>query len=421
MYKNTKFKSYLFLAFTLSLLAGCSSKNQAELDFIDDNIQFAVAQTELLLQEVGEPTGNNYPRTMNADGKLVTTGMYDWTPGFFPGSLWYLYELTQEDSWLEVSKAWTHSLEELQTFTGHHDLGFMMYCSYGNAQRLAPQPEYNAILIKSAESLASRYSENTKTIKSWNYRKAWNDTVEWFYPVIIDNMMNLELLFYGSHVSGNNHYRDVAITHANTTLENHFRDDYSSYHVVDYDTISGAVKDRATCQGYSDNSTWARGQAWAIYGYVLMYRETKDINYLVAAERMAEWYLNHLPEDGIPLWDFNVGQEGFEPEEKSYAKQFPGENLRDVSAAAITCSALFELGECTKNSLYTDRAVEMLHQLASPKYRAELGTNAHFLLKHSVGSIPHINEIDKPLVYADYYFLEALVRYKNLLTKQTIY
>lgn len=400
----------------ISILVGtiflsCTNKKK---EFVNENIDFAVQQTLLMLENVGSPTGSNYPRTMNDKGELMTTQMKDWTPGFFPGSLWYLYELTGDTLWLHQAEEWTHSLEPLKTFTGHHDLGFMMYCSYGNANRLAPKPEYKDILIQSSESLSTRFSENTKTIKSWNYRKAWNDTTEWFFPVIIDNMMNLEMLFYGTKLSGNDKFKNVAITHADTTLKNHFREDYSSYHVVDYDTITGAVKAQATCQGYSDNSTWSRGQAWAIYGYTMMYRETKDQTYLDAAIKMTDWYLERLPEDLIPLWDFNVNDEGYTPEEKSYAVQFKGENLRDVSAAAITCSALFELGEITQNKQYLDTAVKMLHNLASPQYRADLGTNANFLLKHSVGSIPHINEIDKPLVYADYYFLEALVRYKNM-------
>lgn len=400
----------------ISILVGtiflsCTNKKK---EFVNENIDFAVQQTLLMLENVGSPTGSNYPRTMNDKGELMTTQMKDWTPGFFPGSLWYLYELTGDTLWLHQAEEWTHSLEPLKTFTGHHDLGFMMYCSYGNANRLAPKPEYKDILIQSSESLSTRFSENTKTIKSWNYRKAWNDTTEWFFPVIIDNMMNLEMLFNGTKLSGNDKFKNVAITHANTTLKNHFREDYSSYHVVDYDTITGAVKAQATCQGYSDNSTWSRGQAWAIYGYTMMYRETKDQTYLDAAIKMTDWYLERLPEDLIPLWDFNVNDEGYTPEGKSYAVQFKGENLRDVSAAAITCSALFELGEITQNKQYLDTAVKVLHNLASPQYRADLGTNANFLLKHSVGSIPHINEIDKPLVYADYYFLEALVRYKNM-------
>ncbi len=401
----------IFISAT-TIFFSCTDRKQ---EFIKNNIQFASDQTNLMLKQVGEPTGKNYPRTINSKGELQTTGMYDWTPGFFPGTLWYLYELTNEEHWKTEAEKWTNSLEPLKTFTGHHDLGFMMYCSYGNAKRLAPKAEYDSILITSAASLASRYSENTKAIKSWNYRTAWSDTlIEWFYPVIIDNMMNLELLTQGSKLARDNKYKDIAVTHANTTLKYHFRDDYSSYHVVDYDTISGAVKFQGTCQGYADNSTWARGQAWAIYGYSMMYRETGIKEYLNAAANMADWYLEHLPSDLIPLWDFNVGQEGYTPQGKSYAVEFAGETLKDVSAAAVTCSALFELATFLPDKPYREKAIEMLHSLSSPEYRAELGDNKCFILKHSVGSIPHKNEIDVPLTYADYYYLEALVRYKNL-------
>lgn len=393
----------------------CTDKQKEEKEkFIAENIDFAVRQTKLMLEEVGEPNGKNYPRTMSNDGKLRVTNMYDWTPGFFPGSLWYLYELTGDTLWKNNAEKWTHSLEPLQTFTGHHDLGFMMYCSYGNALRLEPRPEYKDIIIKSAESLSTRYDDRVKSIKSWNYRKNWNDTTEWFYPVIVDNMMNLEMLFAASKLSGDKKFYDIAVIHANSTLKNHIRDDYSSYHVVDYDTITGAVKDQATCQGYSDNSTWSRGQAWLIYGYTMMYRETKDQQYLETAVKLAEYYLANLPEDMIPLWDFNVGQEGYEAVGKSYAVEFPGKDLKDVSAAAITCSAFFELGQYAKDKGYIEKAVQILYTLASPEYRAQLGTNADFILMHSVGSIPHRSEIDKPLVYADYYFLEALVRYRDL-------
>lgn len=409
--KNT----LIFLGLTCIMLVFlCISGGDKEKDiFLNDNINFSTEQTRLMLKQVGEPTGKNYPRTTNEEGKLVTTGMYDWTPGFFPGSLWYLYELTNDTTWRSEAEKWTHTLEPLKTFTGHHDLGFMMYCSYGNAERLAPKSEYKDILIQSAESLSSRFSEKTQTIKSWNYRKAWNDTTEWFYPVIIDNMMNLEMLFYASKISGNKRFYDIAVAHANKTLKNHFREDFSSYHVVDYDTITGAVKDQTTCQGFSDNSTWARGQAWAIYGYTMMYRETKDTTYLNAAEKITDFYLKNLPEDLVPLWDFNVGEAGYTPEGKSYAVEFQ-EKLKDASAAAIVCSGLFELGQLTNQPSYTETAINMLHSLSSPNYRAELGKNGDFILLHSVGSIPHHNEIDVPLCYADYYYLEALIRYKNL-------
>lgn len=399
----------LYGACIAAMFFSCTNEKET---FISENIDYSVQQTQLMLENVGEPTGKNYPRTMNDEGKLVTTGMYDWTPGFFPGSLWYLYELTGDESWRAQAEKWTHTLEPLQTFTGHHDLGFMMYCSYGNALRLAPKPEYKDILIRSAESLSSRFSEKTQAIKSWNYRKAWNGTEEWFYPVIVDNMMNLEMLFAASKLSGDKRFYDIAVAHANSTIKNHIREDYGTYHVVDYDTITGAVLHQATCQGYSDNSTWSRGQAWMMYGYTMMYRETKDPVYLETAKKLTEYYLAHLPEDLVPLWDFQVGEEGYNPEGKSYAVTFR-EKLRDASAAAIACSALFELREYTDKDRYSDYAVRMLKSLASSSYRAPLGENANFLLMHSVGSIPHVNEIDKPLVYADYYFLEALMRYKN--------
>lgn len=408
----------LFLAFAaIPLIVACQNKQKEKDNFIKDNVDFATAQTDKMLQNVGEPTGKNYPRTMRKNGELAVTSMYDWTPGFFPGSLWYLYELTGEDKWKDVAEKWTTSLEPLKTFTGHHDLGFMMYCSYGNAERLAPQPGYKEILIESANSLSTRYSDKTKTIKSWNYRKNWNDTTEWFYPVIIDNMMNLEMLFYASKITGDKKYYDIAVNHSESTLKNHFREDFTTYHVVNYDTISGKVLDQATCQGFSDNSMWSRGQAWAIYGFTMVYRETKDAKFLDAAIKATEVYLKDLPEDLVPLWDFNVGQEGYSAVGKSYAVEFPGKDLRDASAAAIVCSALFELSGYANKPEYIDYAVKMLHSLASPAYRATLGTNADFLLMHSVGSIPHKAEIDKPLVYADYYFLEALVRYKNLNNK----
>ena len=404
---------YCFLVFVL--VAGCSKKKQIGESFIQDNVNFASEQMQQLLDNVGEYNGKNYPRTTDADGNLVMTSRHDWTPGFFPGSLWYLYELTGEEKWKNYAEKWTFPLEPHKSFIGNHDIGFMMYCSYGNAERLSPKEEYRDILIESANSLCTRFNKHVQAIESWNYRKAW-DGSEWFYPVIIDNMMNLELLFYASRVTGNSKYYDIAVAHANTTLKYHFRDDYSSYHVVDYDTITGLPLHRQTCQGYSDNSTWARGQAWAIYGYTMMYRETKDSIYLKAAENFADYFIRNLPNDLIPMWDFNAGKENFVPDGDSYAKIFKGE-VRDASAASITCSALFELGEFSINKKYTDVAISMLKSLSSSAYRAPLGGNATFLIMHCTGSLPHHSEIDVPLIYADYYYLEALVRYKRLLNK----
>jgi len=409
-------KQFVLISFLLILATACVNKNTEKENFINENIEFASTQTDKMLQALGEPTGKNYPRTMKDNGELVVTNMYDWTPGFFPGSLWYLYELTGDAKWKDVAEKWTLSLEPLKTFTDHHDLGFMMYCSYGNAERLASKPEYKDILIESANSLSTRFSDKTNAIKSWNNFSTWDDSFKSSYPVIIDNMMNLEMLFYASKVTGNKKYYDIAVKHSDTTMKNQFRDDYTTYHVVSYDTISGKAVNKATAQGFSDNSTWARGQAWAIYGFTMVYRETKDRKYLDVATKAADIYLKNLAEDLVPVWDFNVGEEGYLPGSRSYAVGFQ-EKLKDASAAAIVCSALFELGELSGNKSYTDNAIKMLHSLASPAYRATLGTNANFILMHCVGSIPHKSEIDKPLVYADYYFLEAMTRYKKLVSE----
>lgn len=397
----------------LTMLSATGCRQQEEMKFIETNVDFAVRQTRLLLNNLGEPNGKNYPRTTDVHGNLVCTTLHDWTPGFFSGALWYLYELTGDKKWENEAEKWTRPLEPHQYFKGNHDIGFMMYCSYGNAERLSPKEEYKKILVESARSLCTRFHAPVQAIESWDYRKAWNGS-EWFYPVIIDNMMNLELLFYAYRVTGEPTFYDVAVAHANTTLKYHFRDDYSSFHVVDYDTLTGKPLHRQTCQGYSDNSTWSRGQAWAVYGYTMMFRETRNETYLKAAQNFARYFIRHLPDDLIPVWDFNAGQEGFHPDGNSYAR-INRDTVRDASAAAIVCSALFELGELSQDKMYTETAVRILKSLSSPAYRAALGENADFLLMHCTGSLPHQSEINVPLIYADYYYLEALTRYKRLL------
>ncbi len=233
-------------------------------------------------------------------------------------------------------------------------------------------------------------------------------------------MMNLELLFFASALTGDPTYRNAAISHADHTLKNHFRSDYSTYHVVDYDPNTGAVLHQQTNQGYADNSTWSRGQGWAIYGYTLLYRETKGSKYLEAAKKAADFYINHpnLPKDKVPYWDFNAGQEGYNPD-VDYANRKLNYIPRDASAAALVSSALLELSTYAAGAdgkRYYEFAESTLKSLSSNEYLAEKGTNGGFLLKHSTGSFPHKSEIDVPLIYADYYFLEALLRYKKLRT-----
>ncbi len=410
------------LVMSLPLIIGCllpaPPPPVTEQTFIQENITHAGQMVNGMLKEAG---GLAFPRSSKPDGSLRSTNMYDWTSGFFPGSLWYLYEATKDENLKKNAVAWTEKLEPLKTFTEHHDLGFMMYCSYGNAYRLTNNPAYKDILVRSARSLSTRFSPKTGSIKSWNKFVSWHGEPTYTFPVIIDNMMNLELLFFASKVTGDPSFREIAVKHADTALKNQIRDDYSCYHVVCYDPETGKVQGRETAQGYADNSTWSRGQAWGIYGYTVMYRETKDKKYLETARKMADYYLNNptLPADKIPLWDFNVAQAGYEPGVKSHTREVTAP-LRDASAAAITASALFELSDYLgkPGDRYRQPAITMLHALAGPEYRANPGENANFLIKHCVGSIPHGVEKDVPLVYADYYFLEALNRYQNYLKKR---
>jgi chondroitin AC lyase len=299
-----------------------------------------------------------------------------------------------------------------------------MYCSYGNAYRLTGNEAYKNILVQSARSLSTRFNPVTGCIKSWNSFKSWHGNKTYNFPVIIDNMMNLELLFFASKATGDTSFRHIAVTHAENTMKNQIRNDYSSYHVVCYDTITGNIAARETAQGYADNSTWSRGQAWAMYGFTMVYRETKDRRFLKTAEGLADFFIHHknLPADKIPYWDFNALQNGYTPGVRSNAKNI-NTLYRDASAGAIVASALLELStySTAKGKEYRETAVKMLHSLASPAYRAPLGKNGNFLLMQSVGSIPHNNEINVPLVYADYYFLEALLRYDQLLKGKKLF
>lgn len=337
-----------------------------------------------------------FPRSTAPDGKVKTVKSNDWTSGFYSGNLWYMYDYTKDKQWEAAARKWTAGLEKEKANRGTHDLGFMLYCSFGNGYRLTGDKQYRAILLEGANSLASRFNKKAGVIRSWNHGK-------WQFPVIVDNMMNLEFLFWASRESGDPRFRDIAITHANTTMANHFRGDFSSYHVVDYDTVTGKPMVKVTHQGFSDESAWARGQAWGLYGYVVMYRETKDKRYLELAEKIAGFMLKHpnMPKDLVPYWDFN-------------APAIPKEE-RDVSAAAITASALLELGQyAKKGNNYASTAEQILTALSSPAYMAEVGKNNHFVLMHSVGHKPAKSEIDTPLIYADYYFIEGIMRLEQL-------
>jgi len=359
----------------------------------DKTLDFAARQYRHMAATVPDSL---LPRSTNKDGSLMTSTSSWWTCGFYPGTLWYLYEYTKEEAIKQEAIKRMALVENNQYNTRTHDLGFMMYCPFGNAYRFTKDPEYKTILLKSAASLATRFNPAVGCIKSWDHGT-------WKFPVIIDNMMNLELLTWASRESGDPSFANIATTHANTTMKHHFRKDFSSWHVIDYNPATGAVVEKKTHQGFSDSSAWARGQAWGLYGYVMMYRETKQKIYLDQARHIADFMLNHpnMPADLIPYWDFN-------------ATGIPNVP-RDVSAGAVTAAALLELSRYTgkkEAKRYWNAAEKMIVSLASPAYLAKEGGNNNFILMHSVGSLPHNSEVDVPLTYADYYFVEALLRYK---------
>ena len=367
----------------------------------------AEKQTKLMLQEITKAKSVNpelvSPRTLNK-GELKLVASRDWTSGFFPGELWFLYEYTGNKEWKQQAETFTANMEREKTNGGTHDMGFKVYCSFGTGFRLTNDPPYKEIIIQSAKTLSTRFRSITGTIRSWD-----TNSDKWAYPVIIDNMMNLELLFAATKLTGDSSFYKIATTHANTTLKNHFRPDNSSYHVVGYDSITGNVIKKSTHQGYADESAWSRGQSWGLYGYTMCYRFTKDKRYLDQAEKIAAFILNHpnLPKDLVPYWDFN-------------APNIPNEE-RDASAAAILASGLYELSTYSKNGkLYREKGDKIIESLTN-HYRSSVGENKGFILLHSTGSRPSNSEVDVPLSYGDYYYLEALLRSKKLKEKKSLF
>lgn len=382
-------QKFLIITIFISSVLFSSCKNDTA--WVDESIDTAAYQLNQMAVEIADSA--KLPRSIK-NGEIRLEDLYDWTSGFFPGSLWYTYELTKDEKLKDQAVKYTDLLYDVKDYTGTHDLGFMIYCSYGNGFRLTGDTSYVQVMVQTADNLISRFDSTTQTIRSWDFG-------DWQYPVIIDNMMNLELLFWASDYTKNPTYREIALRHADTTMKNHYRADYSSYHVIDYDTISGEVKSKGTFQGYADESAWARGQAWGLYGYIVCYRYTKEQKYLDFAENIAAYIMKNVKtEDKIPYWDYN-------------APDIPNAP-RDASAAAITASALLELKDMVKDgSKYYAYAETILKNLSGEQYLAKKGENKGFILMHSVGHLPANSEIDTPLNYADYYYLEALKRYKS--------
>jgi unsaturated chondroitin disaccharide hydrolase len=386
-----KLVSLIFLV----ILFGCNNRTTDELDTVIDRFD---AQLTYGIQQANFFQDDNkiFPRTYE-EGVLKLVPGRDWTSGFFPGNLWMMYELTGDEKWKEEALQFTLPLEAEKWNGKTHDMGFKMFCSFGHALRYSNNSEYRDILIQSAKTLSTRFNPVVGCIRSWDH-----NTDKWVFPVIIDNMMNLELLLWAAKETGNENFKEIAIQHALTTMKNHFRDDNSSYHVIDYDPETGEVLHRQTHQGFAHESAWSRGQAWGLYGFTMMYRETGMDEFLIQAEKIAGYILSQegIQQGNMPYWDFN-------------APNIPNEPY-DASAGAIIAAALFELdGFSETNGQYRKVAQKLLTTLMSSDFLAPVGENKGFLLKHSTGSKPHDSEVDVPLVYADYYFLEAIIRNKN--------
>lgn len=387
----------LFAATVVTSAAGSPAS-----DFINENVAHAANQYRGHLDTIDSIGHFVNPRTTLPDGNIWYVPVDDWCSGFFPGSLWYLGELTGNQDWSRRAADYTETLDSAQYLTWHHDVGFIIGSSYLNGYRLGRKEQYAPVVVNAAKSLATRFRPCAGVIQSWNVDKGWQSERGWACPVIIDNMMNLEIMFEATRLTGDSTFYYIAVSHANTTMAHHFRPDFSCYHVVDYDPATGDVRHRQTAQGYADESSWARGQAWALYGYTMCYRYTGDPNYIYQAIKVCDMIFStpSMPDDLVPYWDYNAPNIPSEP--------------RDASAAACTASALYELSTYLPGRGYKELADKVVASLSSPAYRAATGENNHFLLMHSVGSIPHGHEIDVPINYADYYYLEALLRKKKL-------
>ena len=387
-------KNKLLLAVgSIALLTACDASKENEMEWFDHAVKTSGHQLLYMSEQLkNEPDTACFPRSIK-EGKYRLEHPTDWTSGFYPGSMWLAYELTGDEVLAKEARKYTDRLQDMQYYTGNHDLGFMMFCSYGQGIRLKPEPTDSLILIHSSESLCSRFRPEVGLIRSWDFG-------DWSYPVIIDNMMNLEMLFWASEQTNNPKYREIAISHADKTLKNHFRKDMTSYHVVSYNN-DGSVEVKQTHQGKNAESAWSRGQAWGVYGYTSCYRETQDVAFLQEAIHIADMIMERVKTDDlIPYWDYDAPTGEKTP--------------RDASAAAITASAFLELSTFVPDGKkYADYAETILKSLSGPGYLSAKGSNQGYVLMHSTGSLPHGSEIDVPLNYADYYYLEAMKRYMD--------
>ena len=387
--------------FITSLLCLACQKQESMQELTARVFERAAAQMELMDKNLDSAAVSNpgvaiYPRSINKEGALWTSNYKWWCSGFYPGSMWYVYEYTGDEKIKELALEYQAGLEPLRFRKDDHDIGFQLMCSYGNCLRLTEDQTCVPVLIDGANSLASRFDPEVGCTRSWSFGK-------WSFPVIVDNMMNMELLLKAAELGGSDSLKNVALAHARTTMKNHFREDKSCFHLVDYNPETGEVVGKQTVQGLADDSAWARGQAWGLYGFTMVYRFCKEQDILDHAIAIAEYLLPRLPEDGVPFWDYD-------------SAEIPND-VRDASAAAIMASGLIELSQyvdAEKAERYLATAEKTLRTLASEEYLCAEGEDYGFLLKHSTGNKNTDSEVDVPLTYADYYFLEALIRWSRL-------
>lgn len=392
-------KTLIATALALAAL-GCSPVREKPALDVEECLGYCASQTLRTLVQIRQAGYDMSPRNIapgDSTWKLCPVSKELWTEGFWPGVLWYDYEYTSDPEIRKAAENYTEALEFISEIPAYdHDLGFIIFCSYGNGYRLTGNPEYRDVILATADRLASLYNPAAGTILSWP-REVGNFGG---HNTIMDNMINLETLFWAAENGGNPEYAAIARSHADTTMKYNFRPDGSSYHVAVYDPESGRHIRSCTHQGYSDSSMWARGQAWGIYGYTMCYRFTHDRKYLDFACRITDAYLSRLPEDMVPYWDFDD----------------PGipDVSRDASAAAVVASALIELSGYAggdKGASYLSAAEKMLCSLYE-NYRG--GDSCPAFLLHSTGHRPAGTEIDYSIIYADYYYIEALTRLRGL-------
>jgi unsaturated chondroitin disaccharide hydrolase len=358
-------------------------------------LHFAAAQLRHAAESLDPRAG--YPRVTRPDGSWEQQPANQWTSGFFAGTLWFLYQATREPVWRELAERWTVGLEGVKTITTTHDLGFMVFNSFGHGYLLTGDARYRDVVFEASRSLVTRYDPDVGAIRSWDTEHVTGRRRSWRFPVIVDNLMNLEMLFWAARHGGDPAWLALATRHAVTSRRAHLRRDGSTAHVALFDPATGALEATTTWQGFADSSTWARGQAWAIHGLTTAFKWTRNGELLEAARRAADFFVSNLPADAIPYWDLRH-------------PSIPNVE-RDASSAAIAASGLLDLARWTDEPTaerYRNAATRILATLAS-SYLAE-GTSSAAILQHSVGQRPQNLEVDVGLVYADYYFVEGLLR-----------